>query len=1282
MPTKNVSTDDQAVTNSPRHEKEEEVVVIVKTPPRLKETIEESDETPIRLNTKQSDFLARRGGGDIETTISSPHLQSQGQQHEKAPYDDDDDDNAEALKSPNSLGDTTEQRDRKVEHGNTTLSSGTIADRERALSDSIRSRQSSFVDEKHRIRSNGRKWTHTVRTPLVQDLGHVDMANGRGRHVHKIPPAQRKKLKEKKLLPPHQYETTLIRRAIRKGDHVHANMENETSNANTDSTIDDLYGDVSLGMQLAPVEGKIIVQGLIPLKDGRASPAQLSGCIQRGDVLLQINDRSLVNIPFDQLMLSLTPLSSPLADGTYPRRITLRFAAGQGLELIKRKELEDQSALRQRKALTAPISPGHGGSSTTSDQNAATGGNIDGAADILGLFTMVDHMSGMPMILDDAEFNGNKRPAPVALVEQQHPDADETLHVDKPVKAPTPPIVESSLPGQLLPHHPAVSLEEVISCLVARERNAERDESNSEFFSWNDSFSILLRKPQSTKAQTNYVHGSTKFNNGDNMATSDLLELGHQAFHGAEKLSAILEKIDRGWSDRRSVRSLSATLSLYSRASTRRRYVLDGKAMPVNFEKVQEDDERSVMGTSDSHDQGASTGSNENEEELDNDKLMIQLAAQDDIWRKQVIEFLVDVVEKLTNPDEKKNNNDDASQAEQEQNTSSAVSTELGSFLFGEGMTKALMLHKKPQALPPDEITALLFDMANNVSATVPDQIQVVSSKTNVRSSLVPFAGTTPPAANSDVVLAARFLLDDVLPVWLQTFRPLPWTQRRVLWPLERSVSTESTTLGSTRSDDSITVDSMNTRQQRSTAKRKPANLREQIENQELNVETRSETCFLVTYYFAQKLLPELLSNDMNGSSLNEPALAAAKSFVTDYGAYLRLHTCLAYAAALQAQDLVTLLVEIAKHDPQHRESMRRFSRAGSLLFYEPSTLSAVVARLHNLRMDNDQDQRLVTIQLCASAYPDVQPWQVHRECQDANQFLYYKYLSYLLHPSDGHEGARHDSTLVLEWSGLSALGYLGSSQTSHLSYDAQERKRNFCSVVSKTSSDHLAYTRDLPALLRLAVEVKEYLLALDLVTEMFDDSSDKKSQFSFDTLISTLRQIGCAAVESFDANDTAANRNLKRIIRLFEKTNGTEPGREGWIVDGSAEIMVLLDHASKSFGKSDRQKLIPLVNFFAKEASPKELLQALAKWSSTAPRLGSHLYEVLRTVLRRGAHDNQSVVELSKSLQHVREARMGVANSDSARNGTVEERSTSNNNSAVSGLWKRIFRGTLSLVK
>ena len=138
------------------------------------------------------------------------------------------------------------------------------------------------------------------------------------------------------------------------------------------------------------------------------------------------------------------------------------------------------------------------------------------------------------------------------------------------------------------------------------------------------------------------------------------------------------------------------------------------------------------------------------------------------------------------------------------------------------------------------------------------------------------------------------------------------------------------------------------------------------------------------------------------------------------------------------------------------------------------------MARLHGIKDEADKDQRLVTIQLCASAYPDIQPWQVHLQCGSHHAILYYTYLCYLLHPSDGHDRARYEATLVLEWVDLSAQGFLGTTSPQETN-KIVERQRNFNTVVSTASSDHLRYKRDLSAFLDITMKFKQYLLALDL---------------------------------------------------------------------------------------------------------------------------------------------------------------------------------------------------------
>lgn len=93
-------------------------------------------------------------------------------------------------------------------------------------------------------------------------------------------------------------------------------------------------------------------------------------------------------------------------------------------------------------------------------------------------------------------------------------------------------------------------------------------------------------------------------------------------------------------------------------------------------------------------------------------------------------------------------------------------------------------------------------------------------------------------------------------------------------------------------------------------------------------------SCFLVTFYFIHALLPRLMaSNKHNGPDGTEDTIS---TFLKDYGSYLRMDTCLAYASVLRATFVIDLLLSIAKHDPRHREAMKQMSKSTSMVFYEP----------------------------------------------------------------------------------------------------------------------------------------------------------------------------------------------------------------------------------------------------------------------------------------------------------------------------------------------------------
>jgi hypothetical protein len=588
------------------------------------------------------------------------------------------------------------------------------------------------------------------------------------------------------------------------------------------------YGDISLGMKLIVAGGRVIVQKLIPLSDGRASPAQLVGVIQRGDVLLSIDNLSLVNLPIDQLMEGLKPLSSPVGEnGSYQRLMTLRFETGGsvGLALLQNHE-KAQAATKER-----------------------TENGMDAANDMFSLFPMVDQLSGQPLF--EEQLCQPKKT--LVLAEDSKTKVLRTDDgADYAEEKKTTPRAGSSyvLAGKTVDHHnnKNETADTLISSMLAEQRSHDRKRFASEFFIYKDDLSVWLRTSMGMKYGTGggrNKHGSS-VGGGVGMTQAERVEKGTKVMAVVKALSYNMEDMDRG-KDMRSFQRWNTTLSLRSRASVRRRHVLDSASLPAHGRgDSHQHSAIDELGSVDSRCSGASLDG------VDGDELLLGLAAHDGIWRKQVIEALNNSIAEM----ERNGNAEDEQEPDDDEgiiahDIDAAITKELGTFLFGENMSRIITKKKKSYALPPEEVTSVLFDLTTNIASSAPDEITLFPGQPSASTSN---QGSSSQAAtpnkkkqvaagvqSSDVILATRFILEEALPIWLHSFRPLPWEERRVLWPKVRYASTTSDSYGGTNtifSDDSLTVDSAGSTRTSPQGK----NLREIIEDQELDIEARAET--------------------------------------------------------------------------------------------------------------------------------------------------------------------------------------------------------------------------------------------------------------------------------------------------------------------------------------------------------------------------------------------------------------------------------------------------------
>jgi hypothetical protein len=610
-------------------------------------------------------------------------------------------------------------------------------------------------------------------------------------------------------LPSNQYQCLLVRRAVKP---LSADDSQLTSSHAMLQETDEhglmIYGDISLGMKLSfSSDGRVIVEDVTALSDGRASPAQLTGRIRMGDVLLAIDGVDITDNPMEKVL----PLKAP-EDKTQPcqRSYKLRFAAGEGLEellaMLKRKNQVRKSE--------------------------------DVATEMMASLLMVDQLSGAALFdgvigISDS----NKKPTSLSTEESKEEDESSATEASTFGEVDLAAIAQHKPMDVSVPflRQKVNTINDHISEDLASRRISERNQYlvtvlSTHLASSSETFSVPYRISESKVSEEK---------EGDLLTQPERYKLGLQAMLGARNLLSRVENIDAG-KDLRSFQSWSTTLSLYSRASTRRRRILDATSLPITFGKVEEEED------SDDEDNGSTEGANvtntsSNASPLDGDKVLLRLAAHDEIWRKQVIEFM----EKITK--ESECSGDEEVEEEQEKiephDTDAALSSALGNFLFGDNMTKILAKHKRPRSLPSEEVTAVLFDLTTKISASVPDEIKAASrSQMSSRSGLTPFSPESKRrSADSDVVLASQFLLEEALPVWLKSFRPLAWEHRRILWPVERARPGGSTAASTMSDSDSLTIDSM-TSSRLSPSLRHRKNIQEILEEKEMSGETRGET--------------------------------------------------------------------------------------------------------------------------------------------------------------------------------------------------------------------------------------------------------------------------------------------------------------------------------------------------------------------------------------------------------------------------------------------------------
>jgi hypothetical protein len=585
---------------------------------------------------------------------------------------------------------------------------------------------------------------------------------------------------------------------------------------------EEVVGDTSLGLKLTILHGKVIVQSISPLDDGRASPAQLCGLFRPGDILIAVDGLSLINgnihspVPMDKMLAVLKPLSQPIegGDGRYTREVRLRFVFGEGKKLLREQREREQRKQRIAEERKKMGLDGKAGAMTT-----------DPAADIFGLSALmgVDQHTGMPLFQQHH-------------LETHHSYVDEEEEAEKSAEEPLTPDKQasndiheqsSSFPS-LFTKTPRM-LQSQIAHQLAVERQWIRSRNTSEFFTFDRNASLLLRAPTIDQTEANLT---PKMNPIE--ARKKRLELGSANISYAKEIVSTVEKQERGidlHSDEDPMEVASrvcGTASVRTGASRRRWHRGDSVIL---------EDAQSTAVSASSMDNQADTDTLRSGESIEacDHRLLVDLAANNHSWKMNVIKRLEEYAADTEKSSNDINNN--------KQSAPTEAPSSLDSLLFGSEVANILGKKKSSLALPPGEMTQMLFDLKEHLESGLPVHIFMNDDtlSTNNHDKAVTFA-RSPLHNNADITKAIDYLVNEALGVWLKSFRPLPWKQRRALWPLHMSgANSETGSMMSSHFDDGMSL-SMMSGGTNSKAAADKRNLREIIEELELDPETRRET--------------------------------------------------------------------------------------------------------------------------------------------------------------------------------------------------------------------------------------------------------------------------------------------------------------------------------------------------------------------------------------------------------------------------------------------------------
>ena len=770
-------------------------------------------------------------------------------------------------------------------------------------------------------------------------------------------------------LPYNEYETVLKRRSRSKVNEEEGD-------------------DTSLGMKLTIMEGRVIVQSLNALNNGCASPAQLCGLINIGDVLVNVQNVPLRNLALEKIVDALKPLSDEMLD-----ELVIRFAIGEGLHLLK-----------------------------STHNTSGNGSAADAEPDLFSGFPLFPGIA-MPLMPPPI----SQQPLVIATKKKDDVEEQSQVTEEGSISSHATNITICDEPQQI-----TTTMLHTISLHITQYQITQDKCWPSPFYS--NSTNFLLKPPTKNLLSSEY-----------SLKQQQLLIFSHrqkEAFllkfkGGAKNLCDYIQQNElplvRKYhvSSNRSI----ASASHFSVANTVRR-------RQIKWDIIQEEDEDDFSNSSYSstsqqlllyqNDDDSSNCSTQQPQHnknnffhpkdihIDPEHEFLGLLDDDNdtiVWKEQLVHLINYHKHQEQNSINQNNRENDNSSKKTQQAEEKST---LESLFFGNDVAK--ILTSQTISLPEKNVTEFLYHC---IISKAPNMLL---SNDYATDDAIVIDFNLHKYYSKDVT----FLCKDVTPTWMTFFNPLGIDCRNLLFPNHyndhKGINQQNSSVYQEYSDEN-TVITENTNNINNYFHSNATKNNHIIEDSKLDPDVRIQTCYILTFYFISEILPSLDNPDHSVHVKDQ-----CNTFIKSYGAYLQLHpsfvhllrSCYSnnnHKVCTYIRDVLESLLNIARVDYMHKEVSKELmdiDTTNITFRYEQVMLSPLLDYLftycNETGASSSTGKSIPAVSLFVSAYPDLNPWFVRDIASTTQPDFYYSYLSTLLSPQNEytHNTAKLDQSLVM----------------------------------------------------------------------------------------------------------------------------------------------------------------------------------------------------------------------------------------------------------------------------